>query len=149
METAKLVFLSIERTVSCVRETFLSSLNFGSGGNSSAARPLILKNEEPLRMLVTFLSSVSISMSPPLSSRTMPKSFFTGTVVAPGLLIFASTEQVTDTSRSVAVNSTRSFSARMSTLERMGSVVRVLTTFCTAWRPAMIWSLVIVRFMFV
>ena len=47
----------------------------------------------------------------------------------------------------VAVNSSLSPSARMSTLERIGKVVRVLTTFCTAWRPLMICSFVMVRFM--
>ena len=77
----------------------------------------------------------------------MPNNFFTGSVVAPGLVILASTLQATVTSRSVAVISKWLSSARSSTFERIGSVVRVLTTFCTACRPAMIWSLVIVRFM--
>ena len=80
-------------------------------------------------MLVMFLSSVSMSISLPPNSRTMPNSFFTGTVVLPPFFTLASTLQATVTSRSVAVNSTRSPSARSSTLERMGSVVRVLTTF--------------------
>ena len=65
----------------------------------------------------------------------MPKSFFTGTVVAPGFFTLASTAQAMVTSKSVAVNSKRSSSARSSTLERMGSVVRVLTTFWTACKP--------------
>ena len=78
----------------------------------------------------------------------MPKSFFTGTVVAPDFFTFASTEHATVTSKSVAVNSTRSFSARKSTLDKIGSVVRVLTTFWTACSPARICSLEIVRFMF-
>ena len=43
----------------------------------------------------------------------------------------ASTEQVIVTSRAVAVNSRRLPSARSRTLDRMGSVVRELTTFCT------------------
>src|SRR5947209_14203627 len=76
----------------------------------------------------------------------MPKSFFTGTVEEPGFLTFASTPQEIVTSRSVAVNSSRSPSARNSTLERIGNVVRLLTTFCTACRPLMICSLEIVRF---
>ena len=62
-------------------------------------------------MAATFLSSTSISMSP-LSSRTMPNNFFTGSVVAPGLATLASTLQATVTSRSVAVNSTWPSSAR-------------------------------------
>jgi len=48
--------------------------------------------------------------------------------------------------KSVAVNSTLLPSARIRTLERMGSVVRVLTTFWTACSPAIMWSLVIVSF---
>ena len=51
------------------------------------------------------------------------------TVEAPGLFTFASTPQAIVTSRSVAVNSNRPFSARNRTLERIGNVVRVLTTF--------------------
>ena len=39
------------------------------------------------------------------------------------------------------------FSARIRTLERIGSVVRVLTTFCTDCNPLMSWSLAMVRFM--
>ncbi len=42
-----------------------------------------------------------------------------------------STAQLMVTSRSVAVNSSLLSSARKRTLERMGSVVRVLTMFCT------------------
>src|SRR5262245_23947792 len=97
-------------------------------------------------MLHEFFSSTSTSISELLSSRTMPKSFFTGTVEAPGFFTLASTLQEIDTSRSVAVNSNRSPSARISTLERIGSVVRVLTTFCTACSPLMICSLEMVRF---
>ena len=77
----------------------------------------------------------------------MPNSFFTGSVVAPGLVTLASTLQETVTSRSVAVNSTWEPSARSNTLDRMGRVVRVLTTFWTACKPVMIWSFEIVRFM--
>ena len=42
MDTANDVFFIMALTVSCWSETFLSSLNFGSGGNSSAPNPLIL-----------------------------------------------------------------------------------------------------------
>ena len=88
-----------------------------------------MKNEEPARMLVVFFSSVSISISGAVSSRMIPKNFLTGMVVAPGFLTVPSTEHETVTSKSVAVNSTFPSVARTRTLERMGSVVRVLTTF--------------------
>src|SRR5271154_6840865 len=54
-------------------------------------------------MDVMFFSSVSRSISFPFNSRTMPKSFFTRTVVAPDFFTFASTEHAMVTSRSVAV----------------------------------------------
>ena len=65
----------------------------------------------------------------------MPKSFFTGTVVAPVFFTLASTEQATVTSKSVAVNSTRSFSARNRTLERIGSVVRAADNVLNGLQP--------------
>ena len=58
----------------------------------------------------------------------------------------ASTEQVMVTSRSVAVSSSRLPSALRRTLDKMGSVVRVLTMFCTDCNPARSWSLAMVRF---
>src|SRR5260221_686007 len=146
VEIAKEVFLSIERIFSCGRTTFLSSLNCGNGGNSSAPSPRILKNDGPERMLQTFLSSTSSSISGVPSSRAMPNNFLTGTVVAPGRFTPASTEQVMVTSRSVAVNSKRFPSARSRTLERIGKVVRVLTMFCTDCSPFKICSLAIVKF---
>ena len=79
----------------------------------------------------------------------MPKSFFTGTVVAPPFFTAASTLHEIVTSRSVAVSSRRSPSALMSTLERMGRVVREPTTFCTALRPVMSLSFAMVKFIFV
>src|SRR5207248_5093378 len=98
-------------------------------------------------MLQTCFSSTSRSISELPSSRTMPKRRLTGTVEAPGFLIFASAPQTTVTSKSVAVNSSFSPSARKSTFERIGRVVRVLTTFCTDCSPLIICSLVMVRFM--
>ena len=61
----------------------------------------------------------------------MPNSFFTGMVVEPPFLTVASTLHDTVTSRSVAVNSSLLPSARTRTLDRIGNVVRELTTFWT------------------
>jgi PPE-repeat protein len=86
-------------------------------------------------MLVMFFSSTSMSISLPFNSRTMPKSFFTGTVVRRafdlGLHLAGDGHVQIRGGEFHAVPS-----ARSSTLERMGSVVRVLTTFWTACRPA-------------
>jgi len=64
-----------------------------------------------------FLVGLQVISLPFIRAR-LPKSFFTGTVVAPAFFTFASTEHATVTSRSVAVNSIRSFSARNSTLDQ-------------------------------
>ena len=146
IETAKAVFLSMLRIFSCGRMNFLSSLNFGAGGYSSAPSPRILKKEGPDRTVETFLSSTSSSISDWDNSRTMPKIFLTGNVVAPPVLTSAVTELVIVTSRSVAVNSRRLPSARNKTFDRIGNVVRVLTIFCTAWRPVSSCSLAMVKF---
>src|SRR5208283_2308521 len=98
-------------------------------------------------MLQMFFSSTSMSISLPFNSRTMPKSFLTGTVAAPPFFTFASTEQATVTSKSVAVNSSFSPSTLIRTFDRIGRVVRALTTFCTACRPLRICSFAMVRFM--
>src|SRR6266487_1929115 len=143
---AKEVFLSIPFIFCCGRETLFSSLNWAKGGNSSAPKPRILKKLAAERKDETFLSSTSSSTSELASSRSIPTSFLTGIVVAPDFLTAASTEQVMVTSRSVAVSSSRLPSARSRTLERMGKVVLVLTTFCTDWSPAKSWSLAMLRF---
>ena len=72
---------------------------------------------------------------------------FTGMVLAPFFLTLASTEHVTLTSRSVAVNSSRLSPARSRTWERIGRVFRVLTTFCTDCKPWISWSFEMLRFM--
>ena len=133
---AKEVFFNMLRTFSWGRTTFLFSLNWGNGGNSSAARPLILKNDAPEAIDVVFFSSTSSSISGLLSSRAMPKSFFTGIVVEPGLETLASTLHEIVTSRSVAVSSRRLSPALRRTFERIGSVVRELTTLWTACSPS-------------
>jgi hypothetical protein len=98
-------------------------------------------------MLHRFFSSTSISISPPGSSRMMPNKLFYRHRGGPWLghlgLHFAGHGDIQVRGGKFHFPS----SARMSTLERIGNVVRVPTTFCTACKPAMIWSLAMVRFM--
>ena len=80
----------------------------------------------------TDLSSISSSISLAGSSRAMPKSFLTGNVALPSFSTVAATVLQMVTSRSVAVSSSLPAEAESRTLDRMGRVVRVPTTFCTA-----------------
>src|SRR2546430_2776140 len=69
-----------------------------------------------------------------------------GSVVAPSFSTEASMDDETPTSRSKVVMRTSPPRAWSSTLERMGNVVRVLTTFCTACNPARSFSLLTLNF---
>src|SRR3954466_4353515 len=69
-----------------------------------------------------------------------------GSVVAPSFSTEASMDDETPTSRSKVVMRTSPPRAWSSTLERIGSVVRVLTTFCTACNPARSFSLLTLNF---
>src|SRR3954465_11217766 len=69
-----------------------------------------------------------------------------GSVGAPSFSTVASMEEETPTSRSKVVMRTSPPRAWSSTLERIGSVVRVLTTFCTACNPARSFSLLTLNF---
>src|SRR3954454_14383655 len=69
-----------------------------------------------------------------------------GSVVAPSFSTEASMDEETPTSRSKVVMRTSPPRAWSSTLERIGSVVRVLTTFCTACNPARSFSLLTLNF---
>src|SRR3954466_3064272 len=69
-----------------------------------------------------------------------------GSVVAPSFSTLASMEEETPTSRSKVVMRTSPPRACSSTLERMGNVVRVLTTFCTACNPSRSFSLLTLNF---
>jgi len=104
-------------------------------------------NEGPLWIEATFLPSNEISTSLAGSSRTKFTSRSAGRVVAPSVSIFASTEPVMPTSRSVVVKVRRPFFATSSTLERMGRVVRVLTTCWTFCSPSSRASLEMLNFM--
>src|SRR5881296_937871 len=69
-----------------------------------------------------------------------------GRVVAPVLSTCASQLPRTPTSRSVVVRWISSSPACNKTLERIGSVVRVLTTFCTCCKPSSSFSLLTLNF---
>jgi hypothetical protein len=73
----------------------------------------------------------------PPTSRAMLSSFFTGMVKDPSLSTLASTVFDIVTSRSVAVSVSLFSAALKSTLDKMGRVVRVDTTFWTDCRPKM------------
>ena len=77
-------------------------------------------------------SSTSISISVAMSSRVISTSFFTGSVARPGCSTVAATEQVIVTSKSVAVSERRPSPVSNRTLDKMGSVDRDPTMFCTA-----------------
>jgi len=85
--------------------------------------------------------------TPDGSSRMMLKTRRAGSVVAPGWSTCASQLPRTPTSRSVVVRCNSVSSACSKTLERMGRVVRVLTTFCTCCRASSSFSLVTLNFM--
>jgi len=70
-----------------------------------------------------------------------------GKVVAPSFSTLASNAPRTPTSRSVVVRWTSFPFAWSKTLERIGSVVRVLTTFWTCCKPSSSFSLVALNFM--
>jgi hypothetical protein len=146
-EMAKDVLFNMLRILLWDSVMDLSSPIFGSDGNSSASMPWILKKDDPLRRLVMFLSSVSISTSPSESSRNIRISLFMGTVVAPDVFTDASTEQVMAMLRSVAVNSRRPSLAQRNTLCRMEVPERPLTALCTASRPVSICFFVMFNFM--
>ena len=65
-----------------------------------------------------------------------------GNVVDPAFATSASTRQRTPTSKSVVVRLRPLSDACIKTFDRIGSVVRVLTTFCTRCNPSRIASLV-------
>ena len=121
--------------------------NLGSGGNSSSGKPRILKKLCPLRIEAAFFPSTSIWISLEGSSRTMLKSRRAGSVVAPSFSTSASKLPRTPTSRSVVVRCTSPSVACSKTLERIGSVVRVLTTFWTCCKPSRSFSFVALNFM--
>ncbi len=106
-----------------------------------------MKKLWPLWMLATFLPSLSNCTSLEGSSRMMVKSRRAGRVVAPASVISASTLQRTPTSRSVVVMLMPLPLVWSRTLERMGSVVRVLTTLWTCCKPSRSFSLLRWNFM--
>src|SRR3954469_12631428 len=69
-----------------------------------------------------------------------------GSVVAPSFSTAALMDDETPTARSKVVMRTSPPRAWSSTLERMGNVVRVLTTFWTACNPARSFSLLTLNF---
>src|SRR3954468_6096330 len=127
--------------------TFFAFSNFGKGGNSSSGNPRILKKLCPLRIEAAFLPSTSIETSLEGSSRMMVNSRRAGSVVAPSFSTLASNAPRTPTSRSVVVRWTSPPLAWSKTLERIGRVVRVLTTFWTCCKPSSSFSFVALNFM--
>src|SRR5438552_10517315 len=130
----------------CRIVTTFALSNFGNGGNSSSGNPRILKKLWPLRIDAAFFASTSMETSLEGNSRIIVKSRRAGSVVAPSFSTFASKAPRTPTSRSVVVRRTSVPFAWSRTLERIGSVVRVLTTFCTCCKPSSSFSLLTLNF---
>ena len=102
----------------------------------------------PQVILAELSSLTSTVTSSAGSSRMMVASFRAGRVVLPGReTSSASMRQLTTTSRSVVVRRSSFPSASSRTFDRIGSVARLLTTFCTCWRPSTNFSLVMRNFM--
>jgi len=83
-------------------------------------------------------SSTSISISAAGTSLRIENNLRAGNVVDPAFVTSASTRQRTPTSRSVVVRLRLPLDACINTFDRIGSVVLVLTTFCTRCNPSRI-----------
>ena len=111
----------------------------GMAGNSFGEMPVIFEWYDPQDMRTRSVCSPESHEMVTIwseSSRTIDVRRFTGSVVAPGSSISALHVQRFVIVKSVVVNVSVSPSASMRTLERTGSVGRLPTTPCTAFRAS-------------
>ena len=126
---AKRVLSMIWRSVAAGSSKRVGSSPSAITGKSSRGSVDRLKRERPATTCILPSAALSSTWLPSGSLRTISKKVWAGTVVAPAWLTWAGTLSSTCRSRSVAIKrSDPSSRASMSTLDRMGMVLRRSTT---------------------
>ena len=129
LDTANSTFATMRRNCANGTSMARSFPTSGRVGKSCAGRPWILKRDDPAVMVSAFSSSWSFTWSP-TSARMISMNFLACTAIAPSRLASASTQLVSETSRSVAAIRRRSSWAVSSRCESTGMVVRRSTMPC-------------------
>ena len=134
-EAAKDVSPNICFSVDCSILIASLSLNSGSLGNSSRARPIILNSQTSvviLTWLFFFAAMFTLSRG---NSLIMSLNLFAGRVIPPASWISTGITQLIPTSRSVAVSLKPSCCVSINILERIGSADLGVIIFCTVCIP--------------